>query len=164
MARSKVQEETKEELKIEEQSLLGVDKKELVEIDEEMTIDQIELSDEEIEKQLDIDKFPEDEYIDSRISAVKRTTALLRFWKEISAQLDSVREGYSLAKAWKDDELKKRYLAEGGPLIKKQQIVKDRLEVILPVLKGVAFLPPGELELLPTWALKLLGVDIQKIK
>src|SRR3989344_9561038 len=97
-------------------------------------------------------------YNDEKIQLVKKAKILLEFWSSLSLAITRSKEGYHLSKKWGDDELKKRYIEEGRPLIKKIIILEDDLKQILPNLKGVNFLTPSEINILPKWVLKILEI------
>ena len=121
-----------------------------------------EVSDKEIEQYLSGELFEAEEYDDGRVPLVKRVRALLQFWHELSTSLAKAQEGYGLAKKWDDEQLKKKFLEEGGPLVKKMKILESELKGVLPSLAKVQFLRDDEMRLLPKWMLKLLEVQIIK--
>ena len=100
-----------------------------------------------------------DEFIDTKLMDVRKARALLQFWQEITASVDQLKEGYRLAKLWKDDDLKNQYLQQGNPLVKKLSVLKIELKEFLPKVGGINFLSDAELSVLPKWIHQDLGVD-----
>ena len=118
----------------------------------------IDSSLEEVSAWLDSDD-EADEFIDTKLVDVRKARSLLQFWQEITASVDQLKEGYRLAKLWKDDELKNQYLEQGNPLVKKLTVLKTELEEFLPRVEGINFISDAELSILPKWIHKSLGVD-----
>lgn len=119
------------------------------------------LSPSEIVEFLEEGEVEESEFLDPRIHVVKKVKALLMFWQDLYTAVSQVREGYQLAKKFGDEEMKKRNIEQGGPLIKRLKIVEEELKEHLPFLKNVGFLQQNEAVSLPKWMHKLLGLDIQ---
>ena len=113
---------------------------------------------EEVSAWLDSDD-EADEFIDTKLIDVRKARSLLQFWQEITASVDQLKEGYRLAKLWKDDELKNQYLEQGNPLVKKLSVLKIELQEFLPRVEGLNFLSDAELSVFPKWIHKSLGVD-----
>ena len=121
-----------------------------------------ETSDEDLESLLlssDEDEF-KNEFVDERLEVVTRARSLIVYWHQLHQQLSQVREGYSLAKLWEDDELKGQYMEQGRPLIKKEKILNEVIRDVLGELKNVPFLSQQELLQLPKWMLKTLNVRL----
>ena len=104
------------------------------------------------------------EYVDSRVPLVKRVKSLLQFWNELSGEVTRVREGYSLAIQWEDENLKKKFLGDGTVLMKKLNPIEKDLKDLLPQLKNVTFLRNDELTLLPKWMWDCLEIDYSKVE
>lgn len=133
----------------------GVDPEELKAVENVVDKKTAELSDQEV-----TDFFGdnlEEEYIDATILKVRKARALIMYWHGLSSDVSSVKEGYHLAKKWDDEDLKKQYIEQGRPMVKKLNILEGELKEALPELKGKVFLRDDELELLPKWMLKLIG-------
>ena len=120
---------------------------------------QPDLSKEEIEEWFG--ESTDDIYYDHRVPLVRRAMALIEFWHELNKQIDTMKEGYHLAKKWKDEELKEQYIKKGGPLIKRQMILEEDMKVVLPLLKNTQFLSTQQAVLLPKWMLELLDIKYQ---
>ena len=101
-----------------------------------------------------------EEYIDERVPLVKKASALLEFWRELSMVLERARVGYSLAVRWKDEALISKCVAEAKPQVARIEIIEEELKLVLPQLKNVDFLSQNELRSLPVWMLELLEVRI----
>jgi len=95
-------------------NILGVE-------DVEVKSDSEETSNEDLESLLllssDEDEF-KNEFVDERLEVVTRARSLIMYWHQLHQQLSQVREGYSLAKLWEDDDLKGQHMEQGRPLIK----------------------------------------------
>jgi hypothetical protein len=136
-------------------NILGVE-------DVEVKSDSEETSDEDLESLLlssDEDEF-KNEFVDERLEVVTRARSLIMYWHQLHQQLSQVREGYSLAKLWEDDELKGQHMEQGRPLIKKEKILNEVIRDVLGELKNVPFLTQQELIQLPKWMLKTLNVRL----
>ena len=137
-------------------NLLGVE-------DVEVKSDSEETSNEDLESLLlsssDENEF-KNEFVDERLEVVTRARSLIVYWHQLHQQLSQVREGYSLAKLWEDDELKGQYMEQGRPLIKKEKILNEVIRDVLGELKNVPFLSQQELLQLPKWMLKTLNVRL----
>tara|TARA_R110000824_G_scaffold118075_1_gene270218 strand:+ start:516 stop:1025 length:510 start_codon:yes stop_codon:yes gene_type:complete len=137
-------------------NLLGVE-------DVEVKSDSEETSNEDLESLLlsssDENEF-KNEFVDERLEVVTRARSLIMYWHQLHQQLSQVREGYSLAKLWEDDELKGQYMEQGRPLIKKEKILNEVIRDVLGELKNVPFLSQPELLQLPKWMLKTLNVRL----
>lgn len=116
-----------------------------------------ELTDEEIAEWLGKE---EDTFIDPRFNTAKKARALIGFWYEFSNALARTKEGYHLAQRWEDENLQKKYIEEGKPLIKKIKTVEEELKEILPQLEKTSFLHPNEVAGLPSWMISLLGFEV----
>ena len=121
-----------------------------------------ELSVEDIEKHFGT--LINDKYIDERIEISNKVKALLNFWHENNFGVNKAKEGYLLAKSWKDDNLVKRYIDEGKPFLQRRLSIEEKLKEILPKVKGVRFLHDSELVLLPIWMLEAMEIKIEKEK
>jgi len=122
-----------------------------------------ETSDENLESLLlssDEDEF-KNEFVDERLEVVTRARSLIMYWHQLHQQLSQVREGYSLAKLWEDDDLKGQHMEQGRPLIKKEKILNEVIRDVLGELKNVPFLTQQELLQLPKWMLKTLNVRLE---
>ena len=136
-------------------NILGVE-------DVEVKSDSEETSDEDLESLLlssDEDEF-KNEFVDERLELVTRARSLIMYWHQLHQQLSQVREGYSLAKLWEDDDLKGQHMEQGRPLIKKEKILNEVIRDVLGELKNVPFLTQQELLQLPKWMLKTLNVRL----
>ena len=100
------------------------------------------------------------EFVDERLETVTRARSLIMYWHQLHQQISQVREGYSLAKLWEDDELKSQHMEQGRPLVKKEKILNEVIRDVLGELKNVPFLTQQELIQLPKWMLKLLNVRL----
>jgi len=137
-------------------NILGVE-------DVEVKSDSEETSDEDLESLLlssDEDEF-KNEFVDERLEVVTRARSLIMYWHQLHQQLSQVREGYSLAKLWEDDDLKGQHMEQGRPLIKKEKILNEVIRDVLGELKNVPFLTQQELLQLPKWMLKTLNVRLE---
>lgn len=144
---------------VEKELIDQVEEFEVEEIETAMEEKEVELSDKELEKWF-ADGANDEEYINSKIGLVKRIKILLMFWHQLSTEVARAKEGYSLAKKWKDEDLKKKYMEEGRPVVKKMIVLEDELKTVLPEMKNISFLPQEELIVLPKWMLKLMGIKI----
>ena len=100
------------------------------------------------------------EFIDERMQVVTRARSLIMYWQQLHQQISQIREGYSLAKLWEDEELKTQYMEQGKPLLKKEKILNEVVRDVLTELKDVPFLTQTEMVQLPKWMLKVLNVRI----
>ena len=50
------------------------------------------------------------EFIDDRMQVVTRARSLIIYWQQLHQQISQIREGYSLAKLWEDEELKTQHM------------------------------------------------------
>jgi len=137
-------------------NILGVEDIEVNSNSEETSTEDLEAlllsSDEE-------DEF-KNEFIDERLETVTRARSLIMYWHQLHQQISQIREGYSLAKLWEDDELKSQHMEQGRPLVKKEKILNEVIRDVLGELKNVPFLTQQELIQLPKWMLKLLNVRL----
>jgi len=121
------------------------------------------MSDEELDSLLS-DSGEEDEFktefIDKRMQVVTRARSLIMYWQQLHQQISQIREGYSLAKLWEDEELKTQHMEQGKPLLKKEKILNEVVRDVLTELKDVPFLTQSEMVQLPKWMLKTLNVRI----
>jgi len=121
------------------------------------------MSDEELDSLLS-DSGEEDEFktefIDARMQVVTRARSLIMYWQQLHQQISQIREGYSLAKLWEDEELKTQHMEQGKPLLKKEKILNEVVRDVLTELKDVPFLTQSEMVQLPKWMLKTLNVRI----
>jgi len=117
-----------------------------------------EVSTEEIEKYFGI--IQENQYLDERIEFVNQTNALLNFWHENNNGFHKAKEGYLLAKAWKDEDLAKKYINDGKPFLQRRLTIEEKLKIILPKVKGIRFLRDADLVMLPIWMLELMEIKI----
>ena len=101
------------------------------------------------------------EFVDDRMETTIRARSLIMYWHQLHQQVAQIKEGYSLAKMWEDEDLKTQYMEQGRPLIKKEKILNEVIKEILTELKDVAFLSQQELIQLPKWMLKTLNVRIE---
>lgn len=129
------------------------------EVEEYLTKKIKTLSDTEISKWFE-ESSREEEFIDPKISIITKVRALLQIWQELSAQLSRIREDYSLAKRFGDENIKKNAMERGRPILQRHKIIEEDLQTFLPMLKNVQFLRADEMILLPKWQLQLLGVRI----
>ena len=129
----------------------------------EVKSDSEQISDKDLESVLlssdEEDEF-KNEFVDERLETVTRARSLIMYWHQLHQQLSQVREGYSLAKLWEDDELKGQHMEQGRPLIKKEKILNEVIRDVLGELKNVPFLSQPELLQLPKWMLKTLNVRL----
>ena len=129
----------------------------------EVKSDSEQISDKDLESVLlssdEEDEF-KNEFVDERLETVTRARSLIMYWHQLHQQLSQVREGYSLAKLWEDDELKNQHMEQGRPLIKKEKILNSVIKDVLSELKNVPFLTQQELLQLPKWMLKTLNVRL----
>ena len=100
------------------------------------------------------------EFIDKRMQVVTRARSLIMYWQQLHQQISQIREGYSLAKLWEDEELKTQHMEQGKPLLKKEKILNEVVRDVLTELKDVPFLTQSEMVQLPKWMLKTLNVRI----
>ena len=100
------------------------------------------------------------EFIDERMQVVTRARSLIMYWQQLHQQISQIREGYSLAKLWEDEELKTQHMEQGKPLLKKEKILNEVVRDVLTELKDVPFLTQSEMVQLPKWMLKTLNVRI----
>ena len=136
-------------------NILGVE-------DVEVKSNSEETSTEDLEALLlssDEDEF-KTEFVDERLETVTRARSLIMYWHQLHQQISQVREGYSLAKLWEDDELKSQHMEQGRPLVKKEKILNEVIRDVLGDLKSVPFLTQQELLQLPKWMLKTLNVRL----
>ena len=128
-----------------------------------MTNSSEEMENEELEALLlsrdEEDEF-KNEFVDDRLETVTRARSLIMYWHQLHQQLSQIREGYSLAKLWEDDELKNQHMEQGRPLVKKEKILNKVVKDVLSELKDVPFLTQQELLQLPKWMLKILNVRL----
>ena len=131
--------------------------------DMEVKSESTEMSEEELDSLLlssdEEDEF-KTEFLDNRLETVTRARSLIMYWHQLHQQISQVREGYSLAKLWEDEELKGQYMEQGRPLIKKEKILNKVVKDVLSELKDVPFLTQQELLQLPKWMLKTLNVQL----
>ena len=129
----------------------------------EVVSDNGSVSDEELDSLLS-DSGEEDEFktefIDDRMQVVTRARSLIIYWQQLHQQISQIREGYSLAKLWEDEELKTQYMEQGRPLLKKEKILNEVVRDVLTELKDIPFLTQSEMVQLPKWMLKTLNVRI----
>lgn len=137
-------------------NILGVE-------DVEVKSEGVETSDEDLDSFLlssdEEDEF-KNEFVDDRLEIVTRARSLIMYWHQLHQQLSQVREGYSLAKLWEDDELRNQHMEQGRPLMKKEKVLNKVLKDVLGELKDVPFLTQQELLQLPKWMLKTLNVRL----
>ena len=129
-----------------------------------MTTENNSVSDEELDSLLsasDEDDEFKTEFVDERMEVVTSARSLIMYWHQLHQQVAQIKEGYSLAKMWEDEDLKTQYMEQGRPLIKKEKILNEDIKEILTELKDVAFLSQQELIQLPKWMLKTLNVRIE---
>jgi hypothetical protein len=100
------------------------------------------------------------EFIDERMQVVTRARSLIMYWQQLHQQISQIREGYSLAKLWEDEELKTQHMEQGRPLLKKEKILNEVVRDVLTELKDIPFLTQTEMVQLPKWMLKILNVRI----
>jgi len=100
------------------------------------------------------------EFIDDRMQVVTRARSLIIYWQQLHQQISQIREGYSLAKLWEDEELKTQYMEQGRPLLKKEKILNEVVRDVLTELRDIPFLTQTEMMQLPKWMLKVLNVRI----
>ena len=100
------------------------------------------------------------EFIDERMQVVTRARSLIMYWQQLHQQISQIREGYSLAKLWEDEELKTQHMEQGRPLLKKEKILNEVVRDVLTELKDIPFLTQSEMVQLPKWMLKVLNVRI----
>jgi len=100
------------------------------------------------------------EFIDDRMQVVTRARSLIMYWQQLHQQISQIREGYSLAKLWEDEELKTQYMEQGRPLLKKEKILNEVVRDVLTELRDIPFLTQTEMMQLPKWMLKVLNVRI----
>jgi len=100
------------------------------------------------------------EFIDERMQVVTRARSLIMYWQQLHQQISQIREGYSLAKLWEDEELKTQHMEQGKPLLKKEKILNEVVRDVLTELKDIPFLTQSEMVQLPKWMLKVLNVRI----
>ena len=100
------------------------------------------------------------EFIDERMQVVTRARSLIMYWQQLHQQISQIREGYSLAKLWEDEELKTQHMEQGKPLLKKEKILNEVVRDVLTELRDVPFLTQSEMVQLPKWMLKVLNVRI----
>ena len=100
------------------------------------------------------------EFIDERMQVVTRARSLIMYWQQLHQQISQIREGYSLAKLWEDEELKTQYMEQGRPLLKKEKILNEVVRDVLTELRDIPFLTQTEMMQLPKWMLKVLNVRI----
>ena len=100
------------------------------------------------------------EFIDERMQVVTRARSLIMYWQQLHQQISQIREGYSLAKLWEDEELKTQHMEQGKPLLKKEKILNEVVRDVLTELKDIPFLTQAEMVQLPKWMLKILNVRI----
>ena len=100
------------------------------------------------------------EFIDERMQVVTRARSLIMYWQQLHQQISQIREGYSLAKLWEDEELKTQHMEQGKPLLKKEKILNEVVRDVLTELRDVPFLTQSEMVQLPKWMLKTLNVRI----
>ena len=121
------------------------------------------MSDEELDSLLS-DSGEEDEFktefIDERMQVVTRARSLIMYWQQLHQQISQIREGYSLAKLWEDEELKTQHMEQGKPLLKKEKILNEVVRDVLTELRDIPFLTQTEMVQLPKWMLKVLNVRI----
>ena len=63
------------------------------------------------------------EFVDQRMETTIRARSLIMYWHQLHQQVAQIKEGYSLAKMWEDEDLKNQYMEQGRPLIKKEKIL-----------------------------------------
>jgi len=100
------------------------------------------------------------EFIDERMQVVTRARSLIMYWQQLHQQISQIREGYSLAKLWEDEELKTQHMEQGRPLLKKEKILNEVVRDVLTELRDIPFLTQTEMVQLPKWMLKVLNVRI----
>ena len=100
------------------------------------------------------------EFIDERMQVVTRARSLIMYWQQLHQQISQIREGYSLAKLWEDEELKTQHMEQGKPLLKKEKILNEVVRDVLTELRDIPFLTQTEMVQLPKWMLKVLNVRI----
>ena len=91
-----------------------------------MTSENSSISDEELDSLLsasDEDDEFKTEFVDERMEVVTRARSLIMYWHQLHQQVSQIKEGYSLAKMWEDEDLKSQYMEQGRPLIKKEKIL-----------------------------------------
>ena len=120
---------------------------------------EIEQENKDVEDFFGENPLEDSEYEDDTLLTVKRAKAIMMFWQQADSEVIQIKEGYNLAKGVGDDALKDVFITQGKPLVKKLKFLEEELKDILPRLKGITFLIPAEIAVLPKWQQKLLGVN-----